>query len=107
MEKENFEKIAEEMSKIANMPRSIRINVRYDKKLQEITRKESHPVIMSEWSTFVYLLMNIFMEYPELEKQYPPGVLGFSINGIPPKTNTALFDGDTVDFSTSSSVAGR
>lgn len=93
----------EKMSKFANMPRSIRITARYDKELQKITRKEEHPVIMSEGSTFVYLLMNIFMEYPDIEKQYPPGVLGFSINNIPPKTYTPLFDGDIVDLSVSAS----
>lgn len=92
----------EEMSKIANMPRPIRIVVRYDNELQKITRKSEHPVIMSNGSTFVYLLMNIFMEYPNIERQYPPGALGFSINNIPPKTHTPLFDGDSVDFNVSS-----
>lgn len=101
MKKENFKKIAEELSKIANMPRPIRINVKYDRELQKITRKEGHPVIMSSGSTFIYLLMNIFMEYPDMEKQYPPGTLGFSINGIPPKTYTPLFEGDVIDLSIS------
>lgn len=104
MHQENFGKIMEEMSKVANMPRPIRIVVRYDKELQKITRKTEYPVIMSEGSTFVYLLMNIFMEYPNIEKQYPPGTLGFSINGISPKTYTPLFDGDLIDFSVSISV---
>lgn len=97
-----MKKILEEMSKIANMPQSIRIIVRYDAELQKITRKSDHPVIMSDGSTFVYLLMNIFMEYPNIERQYPPGALEFSINGISPKTHTPLFDGDLVDFNVSS-----
>ncbi|MEK9182106.1 MAG: hypothetical protein AAB781_00780 [Patescibacteria group bacterium] len=101
---EKYEKMLEEMSKIANMPRSIRIVVRYDKELQKITRKPECPVIMSEGSTFVYLLMNIFMEYPNIERRYPPGTLGFSINGISPKTYTPLFDGDLIDFSASISA---
>ena len=104
MNEEEMEAMINEMSKFSNMPKPIRINVRYDKELQKITRKEGHPVIMSEGSTFVYLLMNIFMEHPNIEKRYPPGALGFSINGIPPKTYTPLFDGDKVDFSVSSST---
>ena len=103
MNEEEMKKMLEKMSKFSNMPRSIRITARYDKELQKITQKEGHPVIMSEGSAFVYLLMNIFMEYPDIERQYPPGALGFSINNISPKTYTPLFDGDVVEFSISNS----
>ena len=80
------------------MPKAMRVNVRFSEKLQKITGKEGHPVIISEGASFLYLLMNIFMEYPEIEEKYPPGVLGFTINGIPPRNHAILFDGDTVDF---------
>ena len=99
MDEEEMRKMVEEMAKISNMPKAIFLKVQYDKELQKITGKEEHPLAMSEGSTFAYLLQNIFMEYPELEKQYPPGVLGFSINGFPPKMYTPLFDGDTIIFS--------
>ena len=55
---------------------------------------------MSEGSSFAYLLHNVFLSHPEIEKKYPPGTLGFVINGIPLKARTPLFDGDVVAFST-------
>ena len=54
---------------------------------------------MGEGGVFVYLLQNVFMAYPEMEQRYPPGTIGFTINGIPPKPHSPLFDGDTVFFS--------
>ena len=39
--------------------------------------------------------------YPEIKKRYPPGILTFSINGIPPKLYSPLLDGDVVMFSVS------
>ena len=88
-----------DMENINGMPRSIKITVFYDSTLQKITGTESDPVFMSEWSTFVYLLKNVFISYPEIEKKYPPGQLGFIINGKPPTNpTTPLFDGDKVEF---------
>jgi len=101
MNEEEMKKMAERMSKIPGVPKPVYFSVQYDKELQKITGKKEHPVIMNEGATFAYLLHNIFMEYPELERQYRPGVLKFSINGIPPKMHTQFFDGDMVVFSTS------
>ncbi len=93
-----MKKMAKEITEISGM-KAISINVRFDKVLQRITGKDEHPVMMSEGSSFLYLLMNIFMEYPKIEKKYQPGKIGFTINGIPPRDHSMLFDGDTVDFS--------
>jgi len=91
----------EEMGKMANMPKVVKIEVFYDAKLQEITEVKSEPVIMSEGSTFMYLLQNVFMAHPEIGRIYPPGALGLAVNGYPPKTYSPLFDGDKVFFSVS------
>ena len=96
MNKDDMEKMMREMASISGMPKVIRLEVWYDKKLQEITGREFDPVMMSEGSTFIYLLQNIFMEHPEIEKKYPAGTLGLTIDGVPPKTYTLLFDGDKV-----------
>ena len=98
MDEEEMRKMAEEMAKIPGMPRAMFLKVQYDEELQKITGKEEEPMVMGEGGTFLYLLQNIFIEHPELEKRYPPGVLGFSINGISPKTYTPLFDGDIIEF---------
>ncbi|MCX6732900.1 MAG: hypothetical protein NTV98_05165 [Candidatus Roizmanbacteria bacterium] len=80
------------------MPPSITIQVTFDKTLQDITGKASHPVIMSQNAPFMFLLQNIFEEYPEIMEKYKPGEFGFTINGIPPKEYSPLFDGDVVAF---------
>lgn len=87
------------IEEIPGMPKAMSIKVLFDKELQKITGNEGHPVMISEGASFLYLLMNIFMEYPEIEEKYPPGMLGFSINGIPPRDHSMLFDGDVIDFS--------
>ncbi len=76
----------------------INITVRYDKQLQLITEVAEHPCMMGKGSTFAWLLECIFIEYPEIQEKYPPGVLYFSVNGVAPKTYSALFDGDEVFF---------
>lgn len=98
MNEEEMKKMIEEMSKYADMPKPIRITARYDEMLQKITGRAEDSVYMGEGSAFIYLLQNIFMEHPEIEKQYPPGALTFSINDVPPKTYSPLFDGDVVIF---------
>lgn len=89
-----------EVGNIHGMPRAIKVNVRYDSELQKITGLSGHPVMISEGAPFLYLLMNIFSAYPEIEEKYPPGTLGMTINGIPPRDHAVLLDGDTIDFST-------
>lgn len=100
MTEDEMEKMMAEMSKYADMPKVIKIEVCYDENLQKITSVATEPMFMSEWSTFVYLLYNIFLAYPEIEKKYPPGKLKIIINGVAPRLpTTPLFTGDKVEFS--------
>ena len=92
--------IITEMGKYADMQNSIKVEDYYDVNLEKITGVPSEPMFMSEWSTFVYLLKNILMAYPEIEKQYPPGKLKMTLNGEAPKLPTApLFNDDKIEFS--------
>ena len=99
MSEEEMRKIVEDMAKIPGMPKAMFLKIQYDKELQKITGKPEHPMVMSEGGNFAYLLQNVFIEYPKIEKKYPPGQLGFTINGTSPKAYTPLFDGDRVSFS--------
>ena len=80
------------------MPPPITLTIRFDRELQKITGKEERPVIMNEGAIFSFLLMSVFSEYPKIESKYPPGTLGLTINGEPPKLYSPLFDGDVVSF---------
>lgn len=86
------------LGQIPGMPKAITINVEFDSELEKTTGNKGHEVVMSDGAMFSFLLQSIFMEYPKIEKKYPPGVLGFTINGTPPKNYTPLFDGDVVYF---------
>lgn len=97
MSKEEIKKM-ENMMAASGMPRGINISIRFDKELQNITQTEGFPMMISEGASFLFLLQSVFIEYPKIEKKYPPGALGFSINGIPPRNHAVLLDGDTVDF---------
>jgi hypothetical protein len=81
------------------MKPSIYITVRYDKELQDITGVAEDPMVVSAGALFPYVLMNIFLDHPAIDKNYKPGELGFLINGIPPTTSTILRDGDIVNLS--------
>ena len=83
------------------MPPHITISIQFDAELQKLTGKEGHPVFMSEGANFMFLLMSVFEEYPEIQNKYPPGAIGFTINGTPPKLYSPLFDNDVVYFAVS------
>jgi hypothetical protein len=76
----------------------IRVTVRYDERLQRITGEKEHPVVMNEGAGFLFLLQCVFIEYPQIENEYAPGMLCFAINGKPPKAHSMLRDGDEVFF---------
>ena len=80
------------------MPDALHVTITYDKNLQRITEKETEPMITSRGSTFSYVLMNIFMAYPEIETTYEPGVLGFTVDGKAPQMDTQILDGDIISF---------
>lgn len=78
----------------------ITVTILFNKELESITKKSNNTVTVKAGTTFVYLLFNIFAAYPEMDAKYPPGRLGFLLNGTPPKTHTRLLDGDIVFMTT-------
>ena len=82
-----------------NIPESKKIMITYDETLQLITDKKSEECIISDKAPFFFILSSVLESYPEIGKQFPPGVLGFTVNGNPPENNTLLSDGDTIHFS--------
>jgi len=81
-----------------NFPKPIKIKIFYDKALQAITGKAEEEMLASEGVPFMFILSSIFVSYPEIEKKYPPGVLGFTVNGRPPEDFSILEDGDEIAF---------
>ena len=80
------------------MPGMMSITVRYGEHLQKITGKEEEQMFIGEAMEFAWLLHFLFTDYPEIQKQYPPGMLGFTVNGKAPKIQTRLFNGDELWF---------
>ncbi len=76
----------------------VRVTVRYDSRLQEITGEREHSVVISDGAVFLFLLTCIFSEFPEMGQQYAPGMLSFTVNGLQPSAHSQLFDGDEVLF---------
>lgn len=80
------------------IPLPIKVTNFYDKTLQLITLKESEEAIVSEGITFLEYLYFFFSSYPEIQDKYPPGVLGFAVNGKLPTDFDVLKDGDKIHF---------
>jgi len=76
----------------------VRVTNYYDKTLQFITGCTTEPAIVSENLSFIEYLYFIFTSYPEIEMNYPPGYLGFTINGKRPGDFTILSEGDAINF---------
>lgn len=81
-----------------NFPEPIKITIYYDAALEAVTGKDKEAAWVSEEMPFSRFLSIIFASYPEIEERYPPGVLGFAINGRPPGELDTLKDGDKVSF---------
>ena len=77
---------------------SITIIVKYAPVLECITGKSEEKMVVNEGILFLMFLHFVFTSYPKLMERYAPGVLGFTINGIPPKNSTILQDKDVVVF---------
>ncbi len=76
-----------------------KIILTYDETLQLITNTASEECIISQNMYFFTLLASVLESYPEMKKRFPPGCLGFTVNGEPPGENTLLEDGDIIHFS--------
>ena len=80
------------------IPKAISVNIKFDENLEKIVGTVRYRITMSEGSNFGFLLQSIFLDYPEIEKKYLPGELGFLVNNVPPQIYTPIFDGDIVVF---------
>jgi len=81
------------------IPEPQKILITYDKTLQLITNKESEECIISKGAYFFFILASVLESYPEMKDKFPPGSLGFTVNGKPPNEDTLLKKGDIVHFS--------
>lgn len=78
--------------------KQIKIKIYYDKGLKEVTKKDSEEMVVSEGLDFALCLHFIFSSYPKIQKEFPPGKLGFLLNNKKPKEYDILEDGDEIKF---------
>lgn len=74
------------------------ITITYDQKLQFITGKKKERSMVNQGCPMLFILQCLFTDHPEIQKKYPPGVLGFTINGKIPGTFAKFNDGDKISF---------
>ena len=86
--------------------RPCKVKILYDETLQKITGRKEEEAIVSGGIPFMIFLGTIFSSYPAIELKYPPGVLGFTVNGRPPDDFEILNDGDEVFFTVGSGFSG-
>lgn len=76
----------------------IRVKIFYDENLKEITGKDSEEAVVSKNLKFIMFLNFIFSSYPKIPKRFIPGTLGLLLNGLPPRENDILKDGDKLEM---------
>lgn len=74
------------------------IEITYDQTLMAITGVHMEHSIVCEDQPFLMFLHCLLTSYPEIKKRYPPGVLGFTLNGLSPEPNATLQNGDHLHF---------
>lgn len=79
--------------------KSTKVFITYDKTLQLITEKDREECLISQNLSFLIFFQMVLESYPDIQKRFAPGVLGFAVNGHPPELDTELHDGDTIHFS--------
>ena len=80
------------------IPEGCEVVISYDKTLQLITEKEKEDCYISLNMPFFFLLSSVLESYPEIKERFPPGVLGFTVNGRAPDPDTVLKKGDKIHF---------
>lgn len=73
---------------------SATICLSFDANLQRIMGKATEETVVNDGISFLQFLFFLFQSYPEIQTTYPPGKLGFLLNGQPPRTDSTLHDGD-------------
>ncbi len=79
-----------------NEPESISVTVTYSLALQEITGKAIESMTIADGAPFMYLLLDIFEAYPEIQNHYPPGTVSMLVNDEPPTEDYVMRSGDTL-----------
>jgi hypothetical protein len=76
----------------------VRITMDFDRAMQLIVGSPSIDSIVDEGCPFWFVFRNLLADYPEIWNRYPPGTLGFTLNGVAPELETPLADGDRITF---------
>lgn len=63
--------------------------------LAQASRVES---TCNEGCPFFFILQCVLIDFPAIPKKYPPGALGFTVNGAAPGMDYAMKAGDVVEF---------
>ena len=74
------------------------VTVRYDSRVAMVVGVRSEDVVLGEELEFCYVLHLLFQNRPEIPQAFPPGVLGFTVNGEPPGCETPVRRGDVIEF---------
>jgi len=74
------------------------ITIYYDERLQAVVGKAKERVFVNKGCPFGYMFQCVMVSYPEIEQHFPPGILGFTLNGVPPDVMDPLKDGDQICF---------
>lgn len=80
------------------LPPGITVRVYFHGEIETTIGTSHMPVVLSPNLTIEMLLYFLFESYPELQKRYPPGTLGFTINRVRPTERQALMNNDKIDF---------
>lgn len=74
------------------------ITIYYDTEIQAITGKAKERTMVNRGCPFCFVLESVLISYEGIKKMYPPGTLGFTLNGQPPDFLTPLQEGDRLYF---------
>lgn len=74
----------------------IKVKIFYEGEIKKITKKDYEEAIVSEGLNFAGFLNFIFSSYPNIQKIFIPGTVGFLLNNKPPATNDILKENDVV-----------
>ena len=72
------------------------ITIYYDPLIQQITGKTHERSMVNRGCPFGFVFQCLLIDYPDIEKRYPPGILAFTLNGTAPEVETPLQDGDNI-----------
>jgi hypothetical protein len=76
----------------------VRITMEFDPGMQLVVGEATIEAIVDEGCPFGFVLQNLLIDYPEIWNRYPPGILGFTLNGVAPPFDAPLAEGDRLQF---------